>query len=452
MANRINQLITGLILFVAIFYIIGLEKLPIGYDEGGFATGAKIILNGGQIYKDFFEYRTPGIYYLTSAFFAMFGDSLFLLRIFIVLITLFSVFVFYKIVKKMDGKRTALLTSLLILTAKPFLDTNVMVLTEGITMAFTIFALYFLLYKKPKSRDYFLAGILLGISFLFKQTALVAILAIILFLLYKRRVKETLYLAIPSAAIMLLFFAVFSYVDIFYYLFTFGSQILTMEAFTKIRVWFWFLFPVIWLGYAYLIRETIHKRITLMSIIAIFIILCLLPLREIWGHSFTQVLFFMAYFASKAGLELFRMKNRIVTMVVLLLILASLVIFVQSSVTAKVSCYFNNSQCSDLRNAQYATVDYLKGKDGSIFADTPLFYYMLDKKMPYYTFGIVGAPVSVFGLSDLVPTLEQNRTDYLIFAKSIYTEKVTSYNIIEYVQEKYDLVFEKDPYMVFKRR
>ena len=30
MANIINQLITGLIIFVAIFYIIGLERTPIG--------------------------------------------------------------------------------------------------------------------------------------------------------------------------------------------------------------------------------------------------------------------------------------------------------------------------------------------------------------------------------------------------------------------------------------
>jgi hypothetical protein len=384
--------------------------------------------------------------------FALFGDSLFMARVILVFISLLSVFVFYKIIRKMDGERTALLTTLLIVASRTFLDSNMSLLTEAVTNAFTIFALYFLLYKKPKSMDYWISGLLLGVSFLFKQTAVAILVAVMLYLFYKRKNREAIYVAAPFAIITVLFAAAFSYTDLFYYLFTFGTQISTMEIFTKIRVWLLFLLPVLWLGYAYLARELIHKRFSIMTATALVITLTLLPLKEIWGHSFTQVLFFIAYFTSKAMLELIKANKKIISLIVVLMLLGSLAVFLQYALPNKLACYTDeNSACNTLREAQYAVKDYLEGKEGSLFSDSPIFYYLTGKKMTYHTYGIIGAPVSVFGLSDLVPTLEQNKTDYLILWKAIYTEKLTSYNIIPYIKENYELVFEKDPYMVFKR-
>src|SRR2546422_8242577 len=65
------------LLWIAVF--VYLLAFPLQFnqsDEGLVLYGAKRILQGQVLYKDFFEFITPGIFYLFAGVFALTGPSL----------------------------------------------------------------------------------------------------------------------------------------------------------------------------------------------------------------------------------------------------------------------------------------------------------------------------------------------------------------------------------------
>jgi hypothetical protein len=61
---------------------------PFGSDHGSFATAAEVIGRGGRLYRDVFEIKPPGVYYLFWTAFHLFGRSMLAVRVLDLLWTL----------------------------------------------------------------------------------------------------------------------------------------------------------------------------------------------------------------------------------------------------------------------------------------------------------------------------------------------------------------------------
>jgi hypothetical protein len=61
---------------------------PFGSDQGSFATVAEVIGRGGRLYRDVFEIKPPGTYYLFLSAFRVFGHTMFAVRLLDLLWTL----------------------------------------------------------------------------------------------------------------------------------------------------------------------------------------------------------------------------------------------------------------------------------------------------------------------------------------------------------------------------
>lgn len=74
---------------------------PFGRDQGAFAAVADVIGRGGVPYRDAWEIKPPGIYYLFWAVFELFGRSMFAMRLFDVCWTLATAALLFVIGKKL---------------------------------------------------------------------------------------------------------------------------------------------------------------------------------------------------------------------------------------------------------------------------------------------------------------------------------------------------------------
>jgi 4-amino-4-deoxy-L-arabinose transferase-like glycosyltransferase len=79
---RPAQIIIALLLLAAGFLLLApMLTYPFGSDQGSFADVADVIARGGVPYRDVWEIKPPGIYYLFWAIFAVLGRSIFSIRL-----------------------------------------------------------------------------------------------------------------------------------------------------------------------------------------------------------------------------------------------------------------------------------------------------------------------------------------------------------------------------------
>jgi 4-amino-4-deoxy-L-arabinose transferase-like glycosyltransferase len=81
---------------------------PFGRDQGAFAAVADVIARGGAPYRDAWEIKPPGIYYLFYAAFAVFGRSMLAARLLDALCTLAAAAVLALVGRQLVGKWAAL--------------------------------------------------------------------------------------------------------------------------------------------------------------------------------------------------------------------------------------------------------------------------------------------------------------------------------------------------------
>jgi len=145
-----------------IFFLFG-SNLDVNiYDEGIALVGAANILNGKLPYVDFWTLYSPGWFYILALWLLVFGKSIFLVRVFTILINTLNVFLAYKLSTKLQNDKSfALLIWIAICSLyslNPFYARNV-----PLSLALSLCALY-LLYSSQKYR-FVLVGF--SIAFLF---------------------------------------------------------------------------------------------------------------------------------------------------------------------------------------------------------------------------------------------------------------------------------------------
>ena len=83
-----HYLSVGLLLLLGAALLAPMLVYPFGSDHGSFATTADVLRRGGTLYREVWEIKPPGIYYLFAAAFATFGRSMSAVRLLDLLWTL----------------------------------------------------------------------------------------------------------------------------------------------------------------------------------------------------------------------------------------------------------------------------------------------------------------------------------------------------------------------------
>lgn len=154
-------------------------------DDSSFLIIAKWIGHGLNPYKDLVDVKPPGIYYTLYALRSFFGDAWWVNRVFILAVDILCIMVAMIIGTKTQGRLVGVLSGLY---AYPTL-----ILFWGHKLFAEQFCAFFgliaiaLIYRKEDSslKHSYIYGLLIGISTLYKQTAIIFFLAYIFFLVMK---------------------------------------------------------------------------------------------------------------------------------------------------------------------------------------------------------------------------------------------------------------------------
>ncbi|MCD6459997.1 glycosyltransferase family 39 protein, partial [bacterium] len=141
-------------------------------DEALYSEIANVILDGGVPYRDAWEQKPPGIYFLYALIFFIFGRNnlmaVHLIAALAIALTAIGIFCFASIIL---SKRTAVISAFLYCaisscgSAAHFQAAN----TEIFSVMFAAWAVFFFFTANKKFSRFFLCGAFTAISFLFKQ-------------------------------------------------------------------------------------------------------------------------------------------------------------------------------------------------------------------------------------------------------------------------------------------
>ncbi|HOX96112.1 MAG TPA: glycosyltransferase family 39 protein [Candidatus Woesebacteria bacterium] len=173
-------LITVFLIVVGFFFSYRITQTPPGLttDEAAFAYNAALLEKTGHDQNGRFmpvfvlsingaDWRQPVSQYFITAFFKIFGPSIFSLRLSTVVILLLSTFLIYFWLSKIDNRQTGIIGSLVFLTTPIVMIQTHMALDNIFPIPFALLWLICLWYfSKTKKVSFLLfAGISLGIGF-----------------------------------------------------------------------------------------------------------------------------------------------------------------------------------------------------------------------------------------------------------------------------------------------
>jgi 4-amino-4-deoxy-L-arabinose transferase-like glycosyltransferase len=163
----------------------------IDHDESTYFEIAREMLGGKLLYVDLIDIKPPGIFMILAGFQAVFGHSLFVIRLLVAIWISLTAFMVYKSGKLLfNDARSSLAAGIIyifLISTWSFygISTN----PEIFFNLFTILALFILLKGKGVWK-FFLAGLLGGIGFIVKYFVLLDFAVFILFFLFLQRLEE----------------------------------------------------------------------------------------------------------------------------------------------------------------------------------------------------------------------------------------------------------------------
>jgi 4-amino-4-deoxy-L-arabinose transferase-like glycosyltransferase len=196
MIRNINRTRLLWVLFGALLAVIMLNSLNRWFDHDEFEsihTSWKI-LQGGEIYVDFFQHHHPLFYYLLSPVIAIVGENtatVVAIRVMMFFMLLLIFIVAYHLSKKVFNKETAIISLLLLSTSLIFITNAIEIRPDVPQTLFGLLSilLLFAFFENRSRKCLASSSFFLGISFLFLQKTLFLILLIgglLLIEVYKR--------------------------------------------------------------------------------------------------------------------------------------------------------------------------------------------------------------------------------------------------------------------------
>jgi len=195
----------------------------IDHDESTYLEIARMILAGKTLYVDMIDIKPPGIFLILAGFQAVFGYSLFVMRLLVAVWIGLTAFMIYLTGKLIIHNNRASLTAgiIYIFMISTWSFYGISITPEIFFNLFTIAALYILL-KKQSFLNYFLAGLLAGMGFIVKYLVIFDFAAFIIFFfilnLRKKETSNTLWMMVAVVFSGIGFLLPFSLMNLWYYL------------------------------------------------------------------------------------------------------------------------------------------------------------------------------------------------------------------------------------------
>lgn len=174
-----NEERTALILLFSAIFIFAMIRLPLTWmplerDEGGYAYGAWLLLSGkGQLYVDMYSMRYPGVFLFYGLIISIFGDTHKDIHIALIFVNTINTAFVYLIGKRLTKPYFGFIAALFYLTASivPFFN-GLQTQNQQFVMILALPAIYLILKHiqgDGTNKEIYLAGFLLGLSFLTKH-------------------------------------------------------------------------------------------------------------------------------------------------------------------------------------------------------------------------------------------------------------------------------------------
>jgi len=162
-------------------------NFPLVRDEGEFAYIASLILSGNDLYDFAYNYKLPGVSAVYSLFMLLFGKNLLAVRIAGTFINLLGIYFIYKLTQKLYDKNIGAFAAIgYSLLSVDYSVIGYSAMSEQFVNLFVISGLIVLLKALDSNKIiyFFISGLLIGLSFIMKQSALFIVIAPVLFLVY----------------------------------------------------------------------------------------------------------------------------------------------------------------------------------------------------------------------------------------------------------------------------
>jgi len=451
--KKINFVVLNRILipiFILYFLFVVSSTLPNFYpmfiDSGTYAYVGHQINKGKLLYRDVFEIKLPGIYYIYATIFKIFPDSRWTLYFLDVFITIFIFFFIYQIFKKFGEEKYFWIFSIFFLSSyrayPAYCDGN---LNEHWYIFF--YLLFYNLVISPKNKfKYFLTGFSFSYLFFLKQNFWV--LNLILLYLYFKKIKNFYFLLgfIPLTGFFI-FIILKSYPESLKAILLFPLQrhgeekILFITRFKDGIIYgplvqFLFLFVI-----SLIKKNELQKEIFLEGIITFFITF-FLPLFYL--H---YLLLLVIIFVPSAIIILKNYPKKI--FILLLIFLAILPLkFIKIRIRHSLKALKLTFIEKDFRIASppmtFTIISNLKENEKFIMIPTYPEIYFLTKTESPYRFFIFDDLVARFYKEEFKRMIREKPPDYIYLEKDIsYFENIFDLNKNEYMIKQIDTNFYK---------
>lgn len=181
----------ALLAFGSLIFALRIFFRPLSQDEGVFLTIGQGIANGMLPYRDFFDHKTPGIHLLFATTSAILPNNDLLPKILLLAIDILVVLLTAKLARRLGGN--GWIASLAMLLLLLFFEGNRLIAEPFLALCLVI-SVYLVTNAILKPQNTFLAGVAIGAAVLFKQTAIISALGLMLWLLIssesKSRIKQ----------------------------------------------------------------------------------------------------------------------------------------------------------------------------------------------------------------------------------------------------------------------
>jgi len=433
---------------LAIILVLGfIQRIPsifgyLGGDEAIIAYYSLRILQGSILYRDLFDTKPPGLFFIVALIFWIFGNNIIIPRIFSMLVSCFTGIPLFFIGKKIRNTITGLAAALLFVFDPLSLKTGIVIHVGSTMVFFMVVSVYFytLTDKNKQSSLFFLVGVFIGISTIIKQPGILILPVILLDLYLKKKTYKSFLKSIVCISCGTIT-AIFPFV--LYFLFTnaldqavFALILFNllfskgMTTFAKFHNFFYYVFlrnPFIWiigcvgLLFAYKSTKNWNFLITGWFILSL---LAIMSLKTPWDHYYLQVVPPLCLSCSICLQELFstqkikinRLKVDIVKIGALLLFLA-IIIFAETSLYANPRYSSKLSLFSSDLEGQNQVASYIidhTNPEDKIFATHSAYYFLTGREGGYKFQHLSSVVVEFYGIGDLPEYLEMNEVQYLI--------------------------------------
>jgi hypothetical protein len=220
----------GVVMLFVVFVRWRLLSMPLERDEGEYAYAGKLVLDGIAPYKETYNMKLPGTYYMYALMMAIFGKTVIGIHLGLLFVNLLTVLTLFFGFKKLFNSSAAFFASSLyaLMSVSPNLQGFAAHATHFVNLfvALGIF-LFAKLDVNAKTRNTMLTGLMFGLAFVMKQQAVFFVLFGMLMVFWRARERKISWM---NSVIAFFAGAIIPYLLVLLVVYTAGTQ----EKF-----WFW---------------------------------------------------------------------------------------------------------------------------------------------------------------------------------------------------------------------